>query len=216
MTTPIHFVDNVGIPPSPNTAVGMWQNIEPYPATTTGRAKHRDALVLALLVSQLNFDASVDPRTEVVKFTVPTDAMRAHHSNNVCKFDERNSLIDLLRSLDRPRVLELAKEVSKLSARQLSNDPDVQNCFYNARSDAVRFAALLPQNVGQPNISVSEDGEIVFDWRGAAKQALVDFDGDGSFGYALLRNGRFEPGAESGDLTKSALPNDLRDYIMSV
>jgi hypothetical protein len=214
----IQFAHDVSAPLRANTAAAVWQNIEPHPATSrpTGRARPLDALILALLIARLNLDTSVDPQTEVVKFTAPKDAIWEHHSNNVRKFDQRKDLVELLRSLDKTQVIELAKQVSNLSARVLSNDPKIQDCFYNARSDAVRFVALLPQSIDQPSISVSEDGEIVLDWRGAAKQALVDFDGDGSFGYALLQNGRFEPGAAPGDLGESALPKDLRDYITSL
>lgn len=204
--------------PSPqhhsNTTAGAWYTPDNYPATA--RVTNRgslDNLMLVLLASQLSSFPNIHPRTAVLDFGGRHSDAWGLHSNNVCKFDTTLDLIGNLGSLQTSQALQLTRRVGELSAPLLSRDKDIQDCFHRAKGDAVKFAARLPKDTPLPSISISEDGEIVFDWRWEGKRALVDFDGDGSFGYALLRNGRFEPGAEAGDLAVSVLPADFRTYF---
>jgi hypothetical protein len=85
-----------------------------------------------------------------------------------------------------------------------------------AVGDAVQFLAKLPEGVPQPRISAAADGEIVIEWRYGENEAVVGFDGDGTFGYTLFSNGRFVPGREKGLIYTGDIPYDLVNYILKI
>jgi hypothetical protein len=73
--------------------------------------------------------------------------------------------------------------------------------------------AKLPVDIPRPRASVAEDGEVVLEWTGEKGRAVVDFEGDYRFGYALLRDGSFRAGAHPGNLDDEELPSDLVQYL---
>lgn len=83
-------------------------------------------------------------------------------------------------------------------------------------SDAARFLDAF--NASGSDMIKPEmwcaDGEIAFEWIADNKHAIASFDGDGTFGYAMLVNGRFVPGAvENG--SPDHFPADLAGYLSS-
>lgn len=81
-----------------------------------------------------------------------------------------------------------------------------------ARIDAAAFMALLPPNLQAPVVGEGED-EVVVEWLAAGHRAIVSFDGDGMFGYAMQDGDRFRPGAEDGVLDGRPLPADLIEHL---
>lgn len=58
----------------------------------------------------------------------------------------------------------------------------------------------------------SDEGEITFEWIAGLKHAIVTFDGDGRYGYALRHGDAFRAG-EEGDPLPDVFPADLRKYL---
>lgn len=85
----------------------------------------------------------------------------------------------------------------------------------NAVPDALKFVAKLPDTVPAPTVSAAEDGEVVLEWVLGPSQAVAGFEGDGGFGYALLKNGKFAPGEHEGELDDRPLPADLISYLQA-
>lgn len=81
------------------------------------------------------------------------------------------------------------------------------------KSDSAVFISLLPSGVCAPEVTASED-ETYCEWAKPNFGALISFEGDGTFGYALLRNGRFEPG-EMEVTSILDKPRDLLEYLKS-
>ncbi len=81
-----------------------------------------------------------------------------------------------------------------------------------AASEALHFLAKLSAESARPTIWTDSETEIVFEWINGPKHAVVSFEGDGEFGYALKADGRFVPGAFRGD-PRGSLPADLSEYI---
>ena len=78
--------------------------------------------------------------------------------------------------------------------------------------DARVFAKSLPFDVRRPDVWTDDDTEVAFEWKRATIHALVSFEGDRSFGYAMRRGKRFVPGSFPGDLT-AGVPRDLLNYL---
>jgi len=84
-------------------------------------------------------------------------------------------------------------------------------------ADAQKLLTILrAEGAPRPIISASDDGVIHFDWRNGEKKASVRIEGDGEFGFALFRNGRYQPGQEDGKLEDDILPRELRDYLVPI
>jgi hypothetical protein len=81
-----------------------------------------------------------------------------------------------------------------------------------AASEALRFLAKLSADSPRPSIWTDSETEIVFEWIDGPRHAVVSFEGDGEFGYAIKADGLFVPGAFRGD-PKGSLPADLSEYI---
>jgi hypothetical protein len=81
----------------------------------------------------------------------------------------------------------------------------------SAYTDCLRFLGLLKAKTPTV-IDVAADGEIVLEWRDDGRRATATFEGDGEFGYAMRRDGRFVPGAHQARVTDS-LPEDLAAYL---
>jgi hypothetical protein len=82
-----------------------------------------------------------------------------------------------------------------------------------AASEALHFLAKLSADSGRPSIWTDSETEIVFEWISGSRHAIVSFEGEGEYGYAIkTEGGRFVPGAFRGD-PKGSLPVDLLEYI---
>ena len=103
-----------------------------------------------------------------------------------------------------PGSSPLISELQMLAAKHPS--------MLNQIRDAMKFAVHVPFGLRQPLIWVDDENEIVFEWRFSDRHAVVSFEGDGVFGYALLKGDRFVPGQHRGDLN-SPLPSDLASYL---
>jgi hypothetical protein len=78
-------------------------------------------------------------------------------------------------------------------------------------NDAATFIGLITSLKWQPKVW-KDEGEIGIEWISAGKHAIVSIEGDGLFGYAMLRDGVFHSGEER-DPPVTTLPADLRDYL---
>ena len=79
-------------------------------------------------------------------------------------------------------------------------------------TDAQKFLALLPEAFASSAIVDWTDDEVCVEWRNSEAAVITTFEGDGAFGYALLRDGKFNPGAvEVTNITD--LPDDLLAYL---
>jgi hypothetical protein len=78
--------------------------------------------------------------------------------------------------------------------------------------DARNFAKSMPFDLPRPNIWTDKETEVAFEWKDNSRHAMVSFEGNQSFGYALRRGNRFVPGAFPGDLS-AGIPRDLVNYL---
>lgn len=102
------------------------------------------------------------------------------------------------------RANDMLREVDKIEVAV----PDTVSAAADARS----FIQCIPSDVAMPRFATDGESEIVISWRTANKRAVLNFEGDGSFGYALLKGNRFVPGAEEGRAT-GPFPSDLLAYL---
>ncbi len=79
-------------------------------------------------------------------------------------------------------------------------------------SDARKLGSALPAGFAIPRIWTDGETEVVFEWISKVRHAVVSFEGDGGFGYAMRQGSRFVPGAQSGNCA-DAPPLDLLNYI---
>lgn len=77
--------------------------------------------------------------------------------------------------------------------------------------DAAPFYDLIKDMKWQPKIW-SDDGEVAFEWKQGQKHAIVSFDGDGGYGYAMLAQDRFRAGSQNMPAANT-MPSDLKDYL---
>lgn len=125
----------------------------------------------------------------------------------------RDKVAKAIMGLDQIRTLALLSQIGDLSKWTVAQDADTLLALENAKSDTVKFISKLPAEIQTPTVFTAEDGEIVLEWKQGSSHAVVDFQGDGFFGYALLSEGRFIPGKHEGDLSQSTLPEDLIQYL---
>jgi hypothetical protein len=81
-----------------------------------------------------------------------------------------------------------------------------------AIADAGKFIVSLPLTASAPQISTDGETEVVVEWIKNDYHAIVSFEGDGEFGYAMRPGDQFIPGRELG-ATSGAPPIDLLHYI---
>jgi hypothetical protein len=103
----------------------------------------------------------------------------------------------------------LLQDIQNLAAKV---DPSAREQFVVAVRDAIEFIGRLPHDLPLPRVSATSDGEIIFRWSAGQHRAVAGFEGDGAYGYALLRDGQFEPGEGEG-ATERAVPRDLLEYL---
>jgi hypothetical protein len=81
--------------------------------------------------------------------------------------------------------------------------------------DAILFAKLFDDGLAQPAIWTDNETEVVLEWMlPKGRHAVVSFEGDSEFGYALRFGDKFVPGEMSG-LKPFRLPDDLSRYLLS-
>ena len=81
-----------------------------------------------------------------------------------------------------------------------------------AVNDGIRFLVHWPRTLPLPATAASECGELAFHWSQGNRSAIVRFEGDGAYGYALLVNERYESGQFDIDCP-SKIPSDLTGYL---
>lgn len=104
------------------------------------------------------------------------------------------------------------RALTGLLLRARSYAPDTIEELLHAISDAARFVAAIPDGAPRPVISGSDQGEVAFEWRLPTGRAIATFEGDGAFGYAMQRGGRFAPGAHEVN-SPDQFPLDLQEYL---
>jgi hypothetical protein len=112
---------------------------------------------------------------------------------------------------DTIRKIESLKEIEDGWAGEDSISPT-----NSAIGDAITFIASLPHGLPTPSVTPASDGEIIIEWLFEAKKAVLGFEGDGSFSYAMFINGKYRPGAEEGSVLKGQIPVDLLEYIRTM
>lgn len=81
--------------------------------------------------------------------------------------------------------------------------------------DAILFAKLFDDGLAQPAIWTDNEAEVVLEWMlPKERHAVVSFEGESEFGYALRFGDKFVPGKMSG-LKPFRLPDDLLQYLSS-
>lgn len=79
--------------------------------------------------------------------------------------------------------------------------------------DAIEFAEYYPDTKLAPSVWTDNEAEVVLEWILPEKHhAIVSFEGDGQFGYALRFGDQFLPGKAAG-LKPFRPPTDLVRYI---
>ena len=78
--------------------------------------------------------------------------------------------------------------------------------------DATWFISQLPLNMKAPVVSGADDGEIALKWKNDQFKAVISFEGDKWYGYALYENGIYKPGKYDGVINQH-VPKDLEEYL---
>ncbi|MCZ7974378.1 hypothetical protein O9X80_07730 [Agrobacterium salinitolerans] len=94
-------------------------------------------------------------------------------------------------------------------------EPALHDLLLTADAEIVKaaapFHAAVQKFEWKPSIW-SDEGEVTFEWIREGKHAVVTFDRDGLYGYAMLVGGRFVPGATDMP-SPGAIPPDLAAYL---
>lgn len=79
------------------------------------------------------------------------------------------------------------------------------------RRDAATVLGHVTGFDWQPRVW-SDVGEIGIEWHGNGKHAFISIEGDGRYGYMMLKDGSFVAG-DVPDPEVSFFPDDLRRYL---
>ena len=114
----------------------------------------------------------------------------------------------------------ISSAITELSLIDVASKLEGKDLIETGKSsirDGIVFLSNLHRKTKKPIISLADDGELVLEWKSADKsdEAVVSFEGDGFFGYALLQGNEFKPGESDGDL-KVEIPADLDEYLSSL
>lgn len=77
--------------------------------------------------------------------------------------------------------------------------------------DAQTFYEQIRHLTWTPQIW-NDDGDIVFEWIENDRHAVVSIEGDGTLGYAVMRDGQFQPGQHKNAPVETT-PIDLKEYL---
>lgn len=78
--------------------------------------------------------------------------------------------------------------------------------------DALEFISVVSGKVLSPGTSVSNDGEVMLKFKDNNSCAVLSFDGDGHYSYALFVDGEYIPGNYDGEIRQD-IPEDLKKYL---
>jgi hypothetical protein len=115
----------------------------------------------------------------------------------------------------RSKFLELDDYNSSTAISVLSELHELERAYplmASAVDDARKIAYGMPWDFPKPDVWTDGDSEVAFEWKHGVKHAMMSFEGDGIFGYAMRQENRFVPGSSSGDLA-AGFPDDLRNYL---
>jgi hypothetical protein len=132
-------------------------------------------------------------------------------SNDVVEFTEIVASMSKAQEQCRSNA-ELVQKTLRLVLSVRKSEGAAMDPLLSALTDAISFAASYPPSLPQPQLSASDDGEIVFQWRSLRGRALATFEGDGTLGYAMMSQGKFVPGREVG-AKANRTPDELKAYI---
>jgi len=120
---------------------------------------------------------------------------------------------ELMKSLPRPLDL-IMQTLSSFALDRICDGKGWDSLvdFQKSTADAISFASNL-NRVTPPHVSANEDGEVAFQWMKDAARLLISFEGDGRYGYAMLKGGAFAPGKVEVE-SASDLPEDLNEYLV--
>lgn len=111
-------------------------------------------------------------------------------------------------------IIECINKISDIKEYYLNSEGNVRS-QHKAADDAIWFISNITTRFDKPSISIADDGEIVIEWRKDNKNVIAGFDGDGYFGYALSKNGKFYPGKGEGIIGEK-LPEDLLIFLSEI
>ena len=77
---------------------------------------------------------------------------------------------------------------------------------------ARKFVAMIPAGLAAPRVWTDGETEVVFEWIANEKHAIVSFERDGNFGYAMLHGDQFEPGSSANSIDAASI-EDLVTYL---
>lgn len=104
------------------------------------------------------------------------------------------------------------RKIAALLATSEEWDPESRKDLARAVNDAIRFIVNWPRHLPLPSAGASEYGEVAFHWSISDRNAIVRFEGDGAYGYALLKDGRYVSG-EIDVSSPSEIPSDIKEYL---
>lgn len=110
------------------------------------------------------------------------------------------------------RQLEFFRKLAGFLASAEEKNTEDQQDLAKAVNDAIRFVVNWPRDLPLPTAGASDCGEVGFHWSIKDRNAILRFEGDGAYGYALMRQGRYV----SGDVEvekSSEIPKDLKEYL---
>ncbi len=126
------------------------------------------------------------------------------------KLSEGSAIPARLFALEGPRSDTASAFLDALNALA-SAHPSMASQF----ADAQKFSSALPSGLATPHVWTDGDTEVVLEWISGERHAVVSFEGDGNFGYAMKQGSRFNPGQQSGNCDRP-LPTDLLKYIAEI
>lgn len=106
------------------------------------------------------------------------------------------------------RIADQQQKFQKAYAELHHSIPDADK---DLLADAANFYDSIQAMSWKPAIW-SDEGEIAFEWKTGGKHAIVSFDGGGTYGYAMLMDGKFRAGAVELP-APNVVPSDLLAYL---
>lgn len=101
---------------------------------------------------------------------------------------------------------------------QFVKKPKVEDIYlaslHKSVNDSLSFLNHFPHELPLPTAYNAEDGEIVLEWFFNNKSVVLSITGDGYYGYAMLRNGKYIAGQGDGDINDVITP-ELYEYLQS-
>lgn len=84
--------------------------------------------------------------------------------------------------------------------------------LHKSINDSLQFLTNFPYELPLPRAHYSEDGEVILEWFFNNKSVVLSITGDGYYGYALLKNGKYVAGQSDGNIN-NVIIFELYDYL---